>query len=72
VNLPVPPLLIFFLPTCPLRSKPSGSTIVITSYTKGHVTRCNFSCDLQCNYTLERCKITKYESSLHSADVFST
>ena len=31
-----------------------------------------FSCDLQCNSTLERCKITKYESSLHSADVFST
>jgi hypothetical protein len=27
---------------------------------------------LQCNSTLERCKIAKYESSLHSADVFST
>jgi hypothetical protein len=27
---------------------------------------------MQCNSTLERCKITKYESSLHSADVFST
>jgi hypothetical protein len=26
----------------------------------------------QCNSTLERCKIAKYESSLHSADVFST
>jgi hypothetical protein len=38
----------------------------------GHVTRCNFSCNLQCNSTLERCKIAKYESSLHSADVFST
>jgi hypothetical protein len=24
-----------------------------------------------CNSTLERCKIAKYESSLHSADVFS-
>jgi hypothetical protein len=22
---------------------------------KGHVTRCNFSCNLQCNSTLERC-----------------
>ena len=40
--------------------------------TKGHVTRCNFSCNLQCNSTLERCKIAKYESSLQSADVFST
>jgi hypothetical protein len=39
--------------------------------TKGHVTRCNFSCNLQCNSTLERCKIAKYESSLHSADVVS-
>jgi hypothetical protein len=27
---------------------------------KGHVTRCNFSCNLQCNSTLERCKIAKY------------
>jgi hypothetical protein len=33
--------------------------------TKGHVTRCNFFCNLQCNSTLERCKIAKYESSLH-------
>jgi hypothetical protein len=26
-----------------------------TKLTKGHVTRCNFSCNLQCNSTLERC-----------------
>ena len=32
VNLPVPPLLIFFLPTCALRSKPAVSTIVITHH----------------------------------------
>ena len=32
----------------------------------------NFSCNLQCNSTLKRCKIAKYESSLHSTDVFST
>ena len=37
---------------------------------KGHVTRCNFSCNLQCNSTLGRCKIAKYESSLHSAVFF--
>ena len=35
-----------------------------TWYSKGHVTRCNFSCNLQCNSTLDHeiCKITKYES----------
>ena len=39
---------------------------ILPAITKGHVTRCNFSCNLQCNSTLERCKIAKYESSLYS------
>jgi hypothetical protein len=26
---------------------------------KGHVTRCKFSCNLQCNSTLERCSLVK-------------
>jgi hypothetical protein len=26
---------------------------------KGHVTPCNFSCNLQCNSTLERCQLVK-------------
>jgi hypothetical protein len=25
------------------------------TWSKDHVTRCNFSCNLQCNSTLERC-----------------
>ncbi len=39
---------------------------------KGHVTRCNFSCNLQRNSTAERCKLGKYASSLHFANVFVT
>ena len=37
---------------------------------KPRVTRCNLSRDLQCNSTLKRCKISKYASSLHFANVF--
>jgi hypothetical protein len=57
-------------PICPQLSRLVNGHGLATC--KDHVTRCNFSCNLQCNSTLERCKITKYESSLHSADVFST
>ena len=28
---------------------------------EGPVTRCNFSCNLQCNSTFDRCKIGKYK-----------
>jgi hypothetical protein len=28
--------------------------MLVESKSKGHVTRCNFSCNLQCNSTLER------------------
>ena len=40
------------------------------SQTKGPVTRCNFSCSLQCNSTLERCKIGKYKSQSQFANIF--
>ena len=36
------------------------------------VTRCNFSCNLQCNSTLGRCKIGKYKFPSKFADVFLT
>ena len=39
---------------------------------KGPVTRCNFSCNLQCNSTLERCKIGKYMFPSQFADIFLT
>jgi hypothetical protein len=29
------------------------------SLSKGHVTRCNFSCNLRCNSTRERCQLVK-------------
>ena len=34
------------------------------------VTRCNFSCNLQCNSTLKRCKIDKYKFPSKFADIF--
>ena len=43
-----------------------------TTERKGPVTRCNFSCNLQCNSTLGRCKIGKYKSPSKFADVFLT
>ena len=39
---------------------------------KGPVTRCNFSCNLQCNSTFGRCKIGKYTFSSQFAEVFLT
>ena len=38
----------------------------------GPVIRCNFSCSLQCNSTLGRCKIGKYKFPSTFADVFLT
>ena len=39
---------------------------------KGPVTRCNFSCNLQCNATLRRCKISKYKFPSQFASIFLT
>ena len=39
---------------------------------KGPVTRCNFSCNLQCNSTLGRCKICKYMFPSQFANIFLT
>ena len=46
------------------------STVIII--TKGPVTRCNFSCNLQCNSTLGRCKIGKYKFPSQFANIFLT
>ena len=42
------------------------------SYSKGPVTWCNFSCNLQCYSTLGRCKIGKYTFPLQFANIFLT
>ena len=39
---------------------------------KGPVTRCNFSCNLQCYSTLGRCKIGKYTFPSQFANIFLT
>ena len=47
-------------------------TNIQNCYVKAMLHGAIFFCNLQCNSTLETCKIAKYESSLHSANVFST
>ena len=50
----------------------STLTLVSRKSTKGPVTRCNFSCNLQCNSTLGRCKIRKYMFPSQFAHIFLT
>ena len=49
-----------------------NKSLILRFVFKGHITWCNFSCNLQRNSTVERCKLGKNASSLHFADVFFT
>ena len=51
-----------FMIVCGVKSPSVGS--------KGPVKRCNFSCNLQCNSTFERCKIVKYKFPSQFANIF--